>query len=169
MKNDKLSLEQKRVIITLLQKNTQLQNWHPISLLNTDYKLMAKLLANRLNVLLPSINKQWYLKSRFIGQYIRLLEDVSFFTKMKKMPCIILFIDFEKAFDSLNWNFLFNILLRVNFGNTFISFIKTMYNDIQSASTNNGCVRIFQTQKMGQTVVSYVSLLIYFINWIFCK
>ncbi len=60
--------------------------------------------------------------------------------KWKPIPGIILSIDFEKAFDSLNWNLLFNTLQTVNFGNTFISFIETIYNDLQSTTTNNGYV-----------------------------
>ncbi len=48
----------------------------------------------------------------------------------------MLSIDFEKAFDSLNWNFLFKTLEHANFGNTFI--VKTMYNNIESTVLNNG-------------------------------
>ncbi len=47
-------------------------------------------------------------------------------------------IDFDKAFNSLNWNFLLKTLEYVNFGMTFIGFIKTMYNDIQSTILTNG-------------------------------
>ncbi len=50
----------------------------------------------------------------------------------------MLSIDFEKAFDSLNWNFLFKTLEHANFGNTFIGYVKTMYNNIQSTVLNNG-------------------------------
>ncbi len=42
-----------------------------------------------------------------------------------KLPGIILCIDFEKAFDSPNWNFLFKFLEKLNFGNVFINNIKT--------------------------------------------
>ncbi len=71
---------------------------------------MAKILAIRLKNVLPHIindDKTGYLKNWYIGQNMCILEDVSFFTKMKKTPGIILSIDFEKAFNSVNWNFLF--------------------------------------------------------------
>ncbi len=55
-----------------------------------------------------------------------------------KLPGILLSIDFEKAIDYLNLNFLLKTLEYVNFGRTFIGFIKTMYNDIQSTILNNG-------------------------------
>ncbi len=70
-----LSIEQKRSIITLLPPKKQknrflLKNWRTISLLNTDYKIIAKVLATRLQTVLPSIisdDQTGYLKDRYIG------------------------------------------------------------------------------------------------------
>ncbi len=98
--------------------------------MNADYKIIAKLLASRLKLGLPSIinnNQSGYLKDRYIGQNIRILENITFFCNQKKLPGILLSIDFEKAFDSLNWNFLFNTLEHLNFGDIFIGYVKTMY------------------------------------------
>ena len=57
--NGELSIEQKRGIITLLPKKSKnrlfLKNWRPISLLNTDYKIIAKILAKRMQSVLPFI------------------------------------------------------------------------------------------------------------------
>ncbi len=58
-------------------------------------------------------------------------------------PGILLSIDFEKPFDSLNWNFLMKTLFKDDFSNRFISFIKTMYNITQSAVINNGHISDF--------------------------
>ena len=118
-----------------------LKNWCPISLLNTDYKILTKLLANRLKKVLPSIindDQAGYLEGRFIGQNIRLIEDISFFTKNNNKPGIILSIDFEKAFDSVNWTFLTNTLKHLNFGEKIISYIHTVYNNIEATVINNG-------------------------------
>ena len=100
-----------------------LKNWRPISLLNSDYKIIAKILAKRMQTVLPSIihyDQSGYLKGRYIGQNIRILEDISFFAKKNKLPGILLSIDFEKAFDSLNWTFMLKSLKTFGFGETLI-------------------------------------------------
>ncbi len=67
-------------------------------------------MAIRLQSVLPT----GYLQGRYIGQNVRLLEDVSFYTKNYNLANILLSIHFKKAFDSLNWIFLFKILENVN-------------------------------------------------------
>ncbi len=78
----------------------------PISLLNIDYKIIAQVLSTHLQAVLPSIisdDQTGYLKGRYICQNNRLLEDISFFyTKYNNFDGILLLVDFEKAFDSLN-------------------------------------------------------------------
>ncbi len=56
------------------------------------------------------------------------MEDITFYTKMQNALGIILSIDFEKVFDSVNWKFLFRTLENINLGNNFIDYVKTMYN-----------------------------------------
>ncbi len=132
MEKGELTIEQKRGIIILLTKKGKnrlfLNNCRPISLLNTDYKVIVKILAMRLQLVLPNIindDQSGYLKGRYIGQNIRILEDVSFFTKENELPGILLSIDFEKVFDSLNWNFLYKTLAHLNFGDNFMGYVKT--------------------------------------------
>jgi hypothetical protein len=102
---------------------------------------LAKIFASRLQNVLPDIinnDQAGYLNNRFIGQNIRLLEDVSTYTEFYNLPGIIFSIDFEKAFDSINWTFLLKSLESFNFGNTFISYIQTMYKNIEATVINNG-------------------------------
>ncbi len=150
MEKGELTVEQKRGIITLLPKKGKnrifLKNWRPISLWNTDYNVIPKILAMRLQLVLPNIindDQSGYLKERYIGQNIRIVEDVSFFTKENQLPGILLSIDFEKAFDSLNWNFLYQTLTHLNFGDNFIGYVKTIYNNIESTILNNGNTGIY--------------------------
>ena len=77
-KNNELSLDQSRGIITLVPKPgkdlCQLKNWCPISLLNVDYKILTKVLAIRLQACLDGIispDQVGHIKNRFIGEISR--------------------------------------------------------------------------------------------------
>ena len=142
--NNGLSIDQRRGIITLLPKPEKdkllLKNWRPISLLNTDYKIAAKCIATRLKIHLPKLinpDQTGYVKNRFIGQNIRLITDIIHLTRAKHLPAIILLIDFEKAFDSVDWSYMEKVLETFNFGPSFVNWIKTFYNDITSCLINN--------------------------------
>ena len=148
----KLSIDQRRGIITLIPKKdkdrTFLKNWRPITLLNTDYKLIAKILALRLRPALPNIinpDQTGYVKDRFIGENILLITDILFLTKLRNTPGLLLLIDFKKAFDSIEWDFLRKALQSFNFGPEFQQWIKVLYTDISSCVTNNGSASAFFT------------------------
>ena len=58
----------------------------------------------------------------------RSILDIIDHTESLKLSGILLFIDFEKAFDSIEWDFLYQSLEAFNFGPTLIRWIKTFYN-----------------------------------------
>ena len=140
-----LSVYQKMGILNLLPKKDKdlrhLANWRPVSLLNTDYKILTKLLAIRLQKVIPSIinsDQVGYIKNRYIGENIRILYDILQYADIEQIDAYITQIDFEKAFDSVEWPFLFETLKTLNFGDNFISWIKTIYTDITACAGNNG-------------------------------
>ena len=140
-----LTISQRRGIITLIPKKskdkTVLDNWRPISLLNTDYKIATRAIALRISKILPDIihsDQTGYVKKRFIGQNIRLISDVIERCQDSKIPGIALFLDFKKAFDSIEWSFLFKALETFGFGDMLVKWIKTFYANPQSCVTNNG-------------------------------
>ena len=91
-----------------------LENWRPISLVNVDTKIMSKVIAARIKKVLPMsiihYNQTGYVKDRFIGEAIRSIFDIMDFTAKENIPGLLLFIDFRKAFDSVEWEFLFESL-----------------------------------------------------------
>jgi exonuclease III len=140
-----LSVEQKRGIITLIPKKDKirylLKNWRPITLLNTDYKILTKCLAMRLQNILPSIineDQTGYMKGRYIGENIRSIADLIMYTSLKNEPGIVLLIDFEKAFDTIKWDFIKKSMEFFNFGPIFIKWVNTIYHNIESTVINNG-------------------------------
>ncbi len=154
--NDLLSLDQRRALLILIPKGEKdkriLQNWRPISLLNMDYKILAKVLANRLQIVISNIVSQdqvGYIKGRYIGDNIRTLLDVLDITKNKIDPGLLVMIDFQKAFDTLSWEFLYKTLHYFNFGPTFIKYIRLLYTEPECSVTNNGFHTEFFTVSRG--------------------
>ena len=140
-----LSISQRRGLITLLPKKNKprqyLRNWRPITLLNCDYKIAAKSIATRLKKVLPYLinnDQTGFLKGRFIGENIRLIISVIDYAEKQNIPGLLLFVDFEKAFDTLEWTFVEKTLSFYNFGESIKSWIKLLYTDITSCIQNNG-------------------------------
>ena len=79
-----------------------------------------------------------YVEGRFIGENIRLISDILNFTADQDIEGIALFIDFEKAFDSLEWEYLFKALDIFQFGPDFKTWVKILYTNISSCIINNG-------------------------------
>ena len=118
-----LSISQRQGIISLIpkeKKDTQyLKNWRPVTLLNVHYKIATKTIALRIEKVLPHLinpTQTGYVKGRFIGESIRLILDIMEYTKHKDIPGVAVFLDFEKAFDSLEWNYFQQCLEATNFG-----------------------------------------------------
>ena len=118
-----LPISQRQGIISLIpkkEKDTQyLKNWRPVSLLNVDYKIATKTIALRIEKVLPYLinpTQTVYVKGRFIGESIRLILDIMEYTKHKDIPGVAVFLDFEKAFHSVEWNYIQKCLETTNFG-----------------------------------------------------
>ena len=140
-----LSVTQRRGIIKLIPKKDAepylIKNWRPISLLNCDYKIAAKAIANRFKHVLPDLidnDQTGFLKGRFIGENIRLVDGVIKHAAAKNIPGLLLFLDFEKAFDTVEWSFIQKTLKHFNFGPSTMNWIRLFYHNTESCILNNG-------------------------------
>ena len=109
--------------------------------MNVDYKIASKTLSSKLCKVIPKLvhsDQSGFVKGRFIGESVHIISDIMDFTKSFNKPGILLFLDFEKAFDSLEWNFLFKTLSHMNFGSMFISYVNALYTNTSSCIMNNG-------------------------------
>ena len=151
-----MSLSQKQAVITLIEKKGKdrsfLENWRPISLVNVDAKIMSKAIATRIKNVLPNIihhNQTGFIKDRYISETVRSIFDIMDFTVEENIPGLLIFIDFQKAFDSLEWNFLKSCLESFNFGPNFLRWVMTFYKNIESCVINNGITSNYFTLERG--------------------
>ena len=98
--------EQRIGILNLLPKKDKylriLQNWRPVSLLTTDYQILTKALAIRLQKVIPNIIESdhvGYIKKRYIGENVRIIYDILMYSEESDIEAFLAQIDFEKAFD----------------------------------------------------------------------
>jgi hypothetical protein len=108
--------------ITLIPKILSphhVSDFRPISLLGSLYKLLAKVLARRLGNVMNDVisnNQSAFLKGRNLTDGVLVVNEVVDLAKRLKQDCVILKVDFEKAYDSVSWSFLDYMLRRVGFG-----------------------------------------------------
>jgi exonuclease III len=140
-----LSTTQKEGVIICIPKGDKdrefIKNWRPISLLNVVYKIASACLANRLKAVLPSIiheDQSGFIRNRYLGDNIRLIYDLIDYLNVNDAPGLLLCLDFEKAFDSVSWEFMFKVLEAFGFGPDFCRWIHTFYNNIKSSVFVNG-------------------------------
>ena len=103
----KLSTSQRIAAISVTEKKERdkwfIKNWRPISLLNVNYKVIAKALATRFKKTLPeliSFQQTVYVKNRFICEGGRLISDILEMNESLNLKGYIVTVDIEKAFDS---------------------------------------------------------------------
>ena len=133
-------------IISLLQKKgkdgTICANYRPLSLLNGDLKLYAKVLARRLETTLPTLvhpDQTGFVKQRFASDNLRRLLHI-IDRAPKTSTCAVLSLDAEKAFDRLEWEYLWYTMKTMAFGDTFINMLKVLYhNPTAIVITSNQC------------------------------
>ena len=143
-----LCFSQCSAVITLIHKGKELSkdkltNWRPISLTNTDYKLLAKCLASRLNGVISSVvneDQVGYIRGRSIATNLRLIDDVIDYLKLKNKPGVLLALDFTKAFDCISKKFMIAALKRFGFGQEFVKWVSVLMTNTKSRIGYNGWI-----------------------------
>ncbi|GKA88618.1 RNA-directed DNA polymerase, eukaryota [Tanacetum coccineum] len=117
------------------------KDFRPISLIGSLYKIIAKILANRLVVVLGDIVNE--VQSAFIadrqildGPFI--LNEVLQWCKSKKKQSLIFKVDFEKAYDSVRWDFLDEVLKKFGFGDKWCTWIQSCLRSSRGSIIING-------------------------------
>ena len=143
--NKQMSITQREGIIICIPKGDKpreyIKNWRPISLLNVTYKIGSTCIANRIKrVLLKLINldQTGFVAGRYIGDNLRLIYDMLYYVKEENLPGLLVSLDFEKAFDSVNWKYMHRVLKAFGFGEDICQWISAFYSNLSSSVVVNG-------------------------------
>ncbi|KAJ4447429.1 hypothetical protein ANN_09436 [Periplaneta americana] len=139
-----LSPSQRQGIMALIKKIPHpktAEHYRPITLLNTDYKILARIVNNRLKSILQDIIHETQfagVKTRSVFDSTIAIRDLlAYHTKLGRKGLLIS-IDFSKAFDKIRHVFLFHTLQRYGFDTNFIKKVKIFYTNISSTLQING-------------------------------
>ena len=145
IKDNLLHASARKGILSFIPKKDKdpmlMQNWRPITLMSTDHKILAKIIANRIQPVmhyLISEQQTGYIQGRFIGLNIRKLIDVLTYVESENIPAILITIDFRKAFDTVEFTAIEGILDYLGFGPYIKKLIFLLYTQFEMYVSHNG-------------------------------
>lgn len=116
-------------------------SYRPISLLNADYKIFMSILAGRLVKLMPKLinsDQKGFIPDRYIQEHVlQLIGTIDLATTLSR-PLAVAAYDAAKAFDRVSWPFLWEVLAKMGFSQTFIQLLVKCYRGASAAILVNG-------------------------------
>ena len=157
-------------VITLIEKKGKdrldIANWRPITLLNADYKLLTKTLGQRLKKVLPNLihkDQNGFIPGGSIFFSNHTVRDILFYCKKENIDLIMLALDYTKAFDSLDFHFIYRTFEHFGFGERFQKWIKIIFNGGKSCVANNGYIsenfEILRSTRQGDPISPLIFIL----------
>ena len=140
----RLHISARRGIITLLPKKRDLlliRAWRPITLLCCDYKIISKVISNRIKGVFQKIihpNQRGFVAGRHIAENIREASDIINHSLNKKIAVVLILVDFSKAFDRVEYNPLYAVFEYFGFGPIIIQWLRMLFTDIELSTVNDG-------------------------------
>ncbi|CAM2096672.1 unnamed protein product [Caretta caretta] len=128
-----LPLSCRRAVLALLPKKgdlRDLRNWRPVSLLSTDYKIVAKAISLRLGSVMADVvhpDQTYTVPGRSIFDNLFLVRDLLELGRRDGLSFALLSLDQEKAFDRVDHGYLLSTLQAFGFGPQFVSFLRVLY------------------------------------------
>jgi Reverse transcriptase (RNA-dependent DNA polymerase) len=130
--------------IVLVSKNFEcntVDNFRPISLINYSLKIISKILANRLSKIMDNLidpSQTAYIQGTSILDNIVCAQKFLFQVRKTKAKGILLKLDFAKAFDKINWDYLQEVLQIRGFGQKWVQWVMDLLTSGQTSITING-------------------------------
>jgi hypothetical protein len=129
------------VLIPKISNPSKVSDFRPISLTHTFSKTISKLLANRLGPELDnliSINQTAFIKKRCIHDNFIYLQEVIKDLHKKRISALFLKLDISKAFDSVSWPYLLDVMEYLGFGQSWRNWVSSLWGTASSSFLVNG-------------------------------
>jgi hypothetical protein len=171
LKKGKLSVSQRRSVIRLIAKKgkdqADIKGWQPISLLDTDTKILAKCLANKLKKVCEEVigpEQLAYVNCRVLQDEHLLVGRVLVLARKGKIKGLIATVDFKGAFDNIAHQAVWDSLHHMNVGEGLIAQLKTLYNGANSNVLNYGTqtnwFQLLKSARQGDPAAAYIFILL---------
>ncbi|PPQ81141.1 hypothetical protein CVT26_011105, partial [Gymnopilus dilepis] len=124
-------------------ERTEISNYRPITVLNTDYKIMTRVLTTRLSVAAPRLIHQdqaGFMKGRRIEDQTELVRLMLNKCEADEENGVIVCLDQEKAYDKVRHDFIWKTLDRFNFPKHFTNTVKSLYENGETVIILNGVI-----------------------------
>ena len=152
----KFGISGKKGIMSLIPKKGKdtryIKHLRPLTLLNNDFKFLAKVMANRLKRVLPSIigdQQTGFMEKRSIQENLRTTIDVVSHVYQAGKRAVIVSIDFLKCFDRIEHDSIYAAMKLFNFGERFIQYSKIFFADLMVCTQNAGYFSEFFSKTRG--------------------
>jgi hypothetical protein len=130
--------------LTLIPKKAEAlhpKDFHPISLIHSFAKLVTKILSNRLAPLLNDLvaaNQSAFVQGRCIHDNHILVQQTIKLLHRRQVPSLFLKLDISKAFDSMSWSFLLEVLTHLGFGQVWCNLVANLLSTASTRVLLNG-------------------------------
>lgn len=128
-------------LIPKVEEAKAMKNFRPISLINCSFKIFSKVLTLRLGSIINRLiapQQSAFIQGRYILESVALAHELVHSLHASKKPGLILKLDYEKAYDRVCWDFLFEILRSRGFSPTWIRWVQCLVKDGSIGVSLNG-------------------------------
>lgn len=141
---EEMTISMRKAVVKLLFKKKdrkKMENYRPLSLLCTDYKLLAKIITERMKLVLNmviDVDQQGFVKEGDIAGNIILVKEIIKYCNEQDEEAYLVLMDFMKAYDRVDRETMMATLETMNFGDYFLKMVRTLYNESTAAVMVNG-------------------------------
>lgn len=150
----------------MINQGNFFNSWRPFTVLNVFSKLISGCISYKIKSTLDlfiSNTQTGLIQDRHIGENTRFIYDLMSCTEINNMPRLLMLIDFEKAFDSVSWSFLFKVLYIFGNVNNIFKWVKILNINFKASILKSGFLsqklEIQRGRRHGDPVASYLFFL----------